>query len=244
MVVVGAWVAIFVGLAGIIGVNGMGKTAEDSIPDSRASQALEVMAKEFPSKKTVEGEQTLQLVFNPETGSVTDKAVAKQIGEVLDEAGDLPGVESVTNPLDPQHPYISSDESLAVSTLTYIGLDDAEQEASYEAALELQESAPDELGVELGGNLVPLGAEQGIGEIIGVLAAFLVLLVTFGSLRAAGANLFVAAVGVGVGLLGTFAYGALTTHRRQHHHPRLHARPRRGHRLRAVRRVPVPARGT
>lgn len=210
MVVVGTWVAVFVGLAGIIGVNGMGKTAEDSIPDSRASQALEVMAKEFPSKTTVEGEQTLQLVFNPETGSVTDKAVAKQIGEVLDEAGDLRGVESVTNPLDPQNPYVSSDESLAVSTLTYTSLDDAEQEASYDAALELQESAPDQLGVELGGNLVALGSEQGIGEIIGVLAAFLVLLVTFGSLRAAGANLFVAAAGVGVGLLGTFAYGALT----------------------------------
>jgi len=35
-----------------------------------------------------------------------------------------------------------------------------------------------------------------------------VLLVTFGSLRAAGSNLFVAAFGVGVGLVGIFAYGA------------------------------------
>ena len=75
-----------------------------------------------------------------------------------------------------------------MSTLTYVGLEEEEQETSYEAALGLQESAPEELGVELGGNLVPLGSEQGIGEIIAVLAAFLVLLVTFGSLRAAGAS--------------------------------------------------------
>jgi RND superfamily putative drug exporter len=210
MVVVIAWVALFLGLIGVIAVNGMGKSAEDTIPDSRASQALTVMEQEFPSEGTGEGSQTLQLVFNPEAGSVTDPAVAEEIREVLDEAGALPGLESITDPLDPQDPYISPDEDLAVSTLTFVVLDDEERETSYGAALALQESAPAELGVELGGNLVELGSEQGIGEIIGVLAAFLVLLVTFGSLRAAGANLFVAAFGVGVGLVGTFAYGALT----------------------------------
>lgn len=210
MVVVFVWVALFVGFAGVLAANGMGETAEESIPDSRASQALALMDEEFPSGGTDKESQTLQIVFDPEGGSVTDPAVAEQIQKVLDEAGTLPGLESITDPLDPASPHISPDESLAVSTLTYEGLDEAEQESAYDAALELQESAPAELGVELGGNLVALGSEQGIGEIIGVLAAFLVLLVTFGSLRAAGANLFVAAFGVGVGLLGTFAYGALT----------------------------------
>ncbi|MFW6774619.1 MMPL family transporter [Nocardioides sp. CPCC 205120] len=210
MVVVTAWLALFLGLAGVIAANGMGETAEDTIPDSRASQALAVMGEHFPSEQPAEDAQELQLVFAPETGSVADPAVAEEIQGLLDEASALPGLESITNPLDPENPYISPDGSTAVSTLTYVGLDEEQQEPSYEAALELQESAPDELGVELGGNLVALGSEQGIGEIIGVLAAFLVLLVTFGSLRAAGANLFVAAFGVGVGLIGTFAYGALT----------------------------------
>ena len=205
-VVVIAWVAVFAGLIGIIGVNGMGENAEDTIPDSRASQALELMYQEFPAAQSAEGTQTLQLVFHPDAAAVTDPAVAGQIQSVLGQAAALPGLESVSNPLDPATPYISPDQSLAVSTLTFAGLDEDGQQVSYDAALALQEAAPADLGVELGGNLIPLGApEQGPGEMMGVLAAFLVLILTFGSLRAAGANLLVAAFGVGVGMLGVFA---------------------------------------
>jgi len=210
LVVVIGWIAVFAGLAGILAVNGMGETADDTIPDSRASQALELMQEEFPGS-SADGAQTLQLVFHPDDGAVTDPAVAQRIQGVLDDAAALPGVESVSNPLDPEHPSISPDQTLAISTLTYTGLNDAGQETSYEAALELQEAAPADLGVELGGNLVPLGApEQGVGEMVGVLAAFLVLVLTFGTLRAAGANLLVAAFGVGLGMVGVFAYGSIT----------------------------------
>ena len=48
----------------------------------------------------------------------------------------------------------------------------------------------------------------GVGEVVGVSIAFLVLLLTFGSLVAAGANMLVAFAGVGVGTLGVLAYGA------------------------------------
>ncbi len=209
-VVVIAWVAIFAGLAGIIGVNGMGDSSEDTIPDSRATKALELMSQEFGSADSTADAQTLQLVFQPDAGTVTDPAVATQIEAVLADAAALPGLESVSDPLDAADPYISADQSVAVATLTYVGLDEDGQQASYDAALALQEQAPADLGVELGGNLVSLGApEQGAGEMMGVLAAFLVLILTFGSLRAAGANLLVAALGVGVGLLGVFAYGSI-----------------------------------
>ncbi|NYI59598.1 RND superfamily putative drug exporter [Cellulomonas soli] len=206
-----AWLAVFAGLAGVIGVNGMGESAPDTIPGSRSTQALELMAQEFPSAQTATDAQTLQLVFAPDGGTVSDPAVAEQIQAVLAQAAALPGLESVSNPLDPASPYISADQSVAVSTLTFVGLDEDGQQASYDAALALQEQAPTDLGVQLGGNLVAIGApEQGAGEMIGVLAAFLVLILTFGSLRAAGANLLVAAFGVGVGILGVFAYGSIT----------------------------------
>ncbi|MFZ2510424.1 MAG: MMPL family transporter [Gordonia sp. (in: high G+C Gram-positive bacteria)] len=210
MVVVGVWLAVLLGLTGMIAVNGMGDSAEDTIPGSRATQALERMDQEFPSAGGGEGTQELQLVFQPAGGSVSDPAIAEEIRAVVQEAGSLPDVGTVSDPFDPNGRYSSPDGTLAVSTLTYVGLDDTEQEVAYEAALKFQESAPADLGVELGGNLVPLGSEQGIGEIIGVLAAFLVLLLTFGTLRAAGANLLTAGVGVGVGLLGIFAYGSIS----------------------------------
>ncbi|WP_394552016.1 MMPL family transporter [Agromyces sp. MMS24-JH15] len=207
-----AWLAIFAGLAAVLVVgssNGTPGDSTDSIPDTPASLALDRMDAAFPA--AAEQGDTLQLVFRPAGGDVTEPATAAGIGEVLADAAELPGVVSVSNPFDPQQPYVSPDLDLAVATLQYGELTDAQQVADYDAAAALQESAPADLGVELGGNLVPLGApEPGIGEGIGVLMAFLVLALTFGSLLAAGVNLLLAVFGVGVGLVGVLAYGALT----------------------------------
>jgi RND superfamily putative drug exporter len=209
-VVVAIWVLLLAGLTGVLATGGNSESSEATIPDSRASQALELMSSEFPSAGEPAGD-TLQLVFDPSDATVTDPATQAAIREVLARAATLPGVVSVSDPFDPAQPYISSDEDVAVATLDYGTLAEDDQESSYEAALELQKSAPPELGVELGGNLVPLGAPAtGPGEGAGVIIAFLVLVLTFGSLRAAGANLLVAVFGVGVGLVGVLAYGALT----------------------------------
>lgn len=210
-VVIIAWVLVFTALIGVfaIGSSTSGNAAaETSIPDSPASLALERMNAEFPA--TEEAGPTLQLVFAPADGVVTDPSVATQINEVLAAAADLPGVQSVSDPLDPAHPYIAEDLSLAVATLEYGDLTADEEIEYYDAALAFRDDAPPGLGVELGGNLVPLGAPApGIGEGVGVIIAFLVLALTFGSLLAAGANLLIAVFGVGVGLTGILAYGAL-----------------------------------
>jgi RND superfamily putative drug exporter len=215
--VVLVWIVLFAGVTGVLAVNGSGESAPDTIPGSRSTQALEVMNEHFPTEGGASAEESrytsLQLVFHPADGAlVTDPAVAAEIAQVLAEAADLPDVQTVADPFDATSPYVSPDQTVAVSTLTYGPLDGKDaQEAAYEAALALRDDAPADLGVELGGNLVPLGApEQGVGEMLGVLMAFLVLLLTFGSMRAAGANLLAAVVGVGVGLVGVLAYGSIT----------------------------------
>ena len=212
MVVIGAWLLIFAGLIGTLIIGGnlaSPAAATDSIPDSPASQALDRMNDEFSASADATGD-TLQLVFQPDGGDVSDPAVSAQIADVLSDAAALPGVDAVSDPFDASRPYISEDGTLAIATLSYGDLSDAKQVSSYDAALELQANAPNDLGVELGGNLVPLGApEPGIGEGVGVIIAFLVLILTFGSLLAAGVNLLIAVFGVGVGLVGVLAYGAL-----------------------------------
>jgi RND superfamily putative drug exporter len=211
MVVFGAWILIFASLiaALVVGGNvGSPAAASTSIPDSPASQALERMNDEFPSTGDVAA-ASLQLVFQPDGGSVSDPAVAAEISVFLDQAASLPKVESVTDPFDVTRPYVSADQSIAVATVTYGDLTAAQQESAYNAALEFQENAPANLGVELGGNLVPLGAPApGAGEGVGVVIALLVLILTFGSLLAAGVNLLIAVFGVGVSLVGVLAYGA------------------------------------
>jgi RND superfamily putative drug exporter len=209
--VISAWLLILATLIGVFIVgSGIEKdAATTSIPDSQASLALERMNEEFPAAAT--SGDTLQLVLAPESGNVTDAATAREIESLLAEAAALPGVQSVSDPLDATQPYISEDLTLAVSTLTYGDLSADEEKEYYDAALELQENAPPSLGVELGGNLVPLGAPAtGPGEGAGVVVAFIILAFTFGSLLAAGINLLVAVFGVGVGLIGVLAYGALT----------------------------------
>lgn len=211
-VVIGAWLLIFASLIGTLVVasgNGSPGEASTSIPDSPASKALDRMNAEFPSSNDATGD-TLQLVFAPKSGDVTTASVEKRIAAVLADAASLPGVTSVSDPFDATRPSVSSDNTIAVATLSYGDVADDDQVAFYDAALKLQSQSSKALGVELGGNLVPLGAPApGIGEGAGVIIAFLVLVLTFGSLLAAGVNLLIAVFGVGVGLVGVLAYGAL-----------------------------------
>ncbi|MFD4420965.1 MMPL family transporter [Agromyces sp. NPDC058484] len=211
-VVIVAWLVIFAALIAVFAAgssSGSSAKAETSIPETGASLALERMNDEFPAAADADG-ATLQLVFHPESGDVTDPGITTEITRVVSEAADLPGVQSTSNPLDPAHPYVSEDLTLAVATLSYGELTEDEQKEFYDAALNVQENAPPALGVELGGNLAPLGAPApGPGEGIGVIIAFIVLALTFGSLLAAGANLLIAVLGVGVGLMGILAYGSL-----------------------------------
>ncbi|MFF1530847.1 MMPL family transporter [Cellulomonas sp. NPDC058312] len=209
LVVVVAWLAVFAALAGILAVNGSGESAQETIPGSRATQALDRMDDAFPAAEQTG--DTLQLVVAPTDAPVTDPAVVAQVEALLAQAAQLPGVESVSDPYDTAQPFVSPDQEVAVATLTYGALSETGQEDAYAAALAFQQDAPADLGVELGGNLVPLGApDPGIGEGVGVLVAFLVLMLTFGSLLAAGANLVIAVFGVGVGVVGVLAYGSLT----------------------------------
>lgn len=205
------WIFIFAALIAVFAVGSNSKSTENatiSVPDTQASLALERMNEEFPAAEGADG-STLQLVFSPDSDDVTDKSSRDEISGVIAQARDLPGVEDVSDPFDAKNPYVSEDKTTAVATLTYGELTEDQQEKYYEAALGLQEKAASDLGVELGGNLVPLGApEPGMGEGVGVLIAFVVLALTFGSLLAAGANLLIAVFGVGVGLIGILAHGS------------------------------------
>ena len=216
LIVVGAWLLIFASLIGLSAVgSGSSKpeaAAGQSASDTEAARTLERVREEFPAMGGGSGAaDKLELVFEaPEGAAVTDPVTADAIAGVLARAAELPDVTEVSNPLDPAALKVSADQRLAIATLSYAELGDtAQKEADYQAALDLRNDAPESVRAELGGNLLQTSApEPGPGEGLGVLVAFVVLVVTFGSLRAAGSNLLVAAFGVGVGVLGIFAYGA------------------------------------
>jgi RND superfamily putative drug exporter len=178
------------------------------VPGTPSSKAMEVLEEEFPAADSDTG--SLQLVIENPDGDVIEPEVMAEIVAALEEARDIDGVEAVSDPFDQTRPYISEDLSTAVATVTIDKDQDAEVATGH--IVEVAETLRDAgLNAEVGGSLGD-GVPEILGpsEIVGAALAFLVLLITFGSLVAAGANMFSALIGVGVGILGVLAFSAIT----------------------------------
>ncbi|WP_394525560.1 MMPL family transporter [Paenarthrobacter nicotinovorans] len=189
-----------------IAVNSPKGDAAASLPSTQASRSLDLLKKEFPSGDDGQDVKSLQLVIQTVDGaSAVNNA---EISHLLTQAKSLSHVQSVSDPFDATSPYVSADGDAVVADISYGEITDEQAHSAYEDVLKLAESAPSSLRVEVGGAIVPLEIELfGPGEAIGLVAAFLVLIINFGSLRAAGANMLVAITGVAVGAVGILSVG-------------------------------------
>jgi RND superfamily putative drug exporter len=121
----------------------------------------------------------------------------------------LKGAPEVVNAVDPfQAQSFSRDGTLALIQVSYgkqaFALTDADREALVEAA------HSSDLSVEIGGDAVRGAPETGATEVMGVAVAAVVLVITFGSLLAAGLPLLTALVGVGIGMGGLLTLSGFT----------------------------------
>lgn len=204
-----SWAAVLL-IAGTLALTGMKfGNGKFEIPGTESSTALQTVEKEFPQAAGSEnGRGTLQMVIvAPGAEHITD---AKNVGEVTrfaDVARQLDGVDSVSDPFNPATGMVSKDQSTAVFSVVYKALDDEQAEAAAEDLDRVVEAAHTAgFTAEIGGTITSEVPEiMGPSEIIGAIIAFIVLLITFGSFRAAGANMLSAVVGVGVGVLGVLA---------------------------------------
>ncbi|WP_369138351.1 MMPL family transporter [Modestobacter versicolor] len=207
--VVLVWLAVLVG--GGVGAATLGgeTTSTFSIPGQESTVALDRITEEFGAGGGVTARVVVQA---PDGGTLTSGPDAAALASLVAELGELPGVASATDPLDPAAPAVNADRTTAYSTVTYTagagGVTVAEQDALLEAVEEARDAG---LTVEVGGEALNETPEVGgPGEIAGVLLALLVLTVTYGSLVTAGMNLLTAVIGVGTGVLGiTIATGFL-----------------------------------
>ncbi|MCE0539737.1 MMPL family transporter [Kineosporia rhizophila] len=182
-----------------------------SMPGSESSRALDRMETHFPAAQESEDTGSLQLTLTNRTDSpIGVGANRRAVEQILEQAAGLPNVAAVSDPFDRQMPYVSPDKSTAVATISLTGVTDDNAEALHEQVVDLAEQAQG-LDVEVGGSLGAGGAGEGghASELVGIALSFVVLLVTYGSLVAAGANILMALVGVAVGLLGVLAFSAL-----------------------------------
>lgn len=209
--VIAAWLVVLA--AGVGGAVTLAGTTSDSfsIPGQESTTALQDIDREFGAGA---GGASAQVVVRPaDGGTFTAPDAVAALGRLTASLGQLPGVVSVTDPLDAATPSVNATQDTAYSTVTFgsaVGDVTAEEQDAINSLVAGSDGA-DGLTVAVTGQAVQETPEVGgLGEVLGVVVALLILAVTYGSLAAAGMNFLTAVLGVGIGVLGiTIATGFL-----------------------------------
>ncbi|GAX56112.1 MMPL family transporter [Streptomyces olivochromogenes] len=170
-----------------------------SVPGTEAQKAFDLLDQRFPGS-SADG-ATARVVFKaPDGEKITDAAnkaaVTRTIAGLKSSSDQL---ASATDPFTAKG--VSKDGTTAYSSVKYkvtsMELTDATRDS-----LKGVQAEPGHKGlvVEIGGDALQAPPETGPSEIIGVLVAAIVLVITFGSLLAAGLPLLTAIIGVGIGV--------------------------------------------
>ncbi|MEV4043637.1 MMPL family transporter [Streptomyces sp. NPDC049744] len=198
------WAAVLavVGLAGMTAPE-----AEEepfSMPGIESQEAFDLMEERFPGA-AADGATARVVFVSPNGEKVTATENKKAVEAAIAELGDGTQVASTVDPYESG--AVSEDGSTAYTTVTYkvdaAGLTDASRSHLTES---LEHARASGLTVEAGGDAMEdMGGPSGTAEAIGVSVAAVVLLITFGSLAAAGLPLLTALIGVGISLFAITA---------------------------------------
>ncbi|WP_210592400.1 MMPL family transporter [Streptomyces sp. GESEQ-35] len=200
--VLGVWLFVLAALITCVSVFGGKLDDRFSVPGTESQRALDSLSKTLPEASGA----SAQIVFTaPEGHRITDAPYTAAIARALAEAKKAPQVGDV---LDPRTSgAVSADRTTAIVQVQY-PVQVAEVRTSSVDAIEdaARGAEKDGLRTSVGGSVFgSKGVHVGPSEIIGVAVALLVLVVTFGSLLAAGMALLPALIGVAVGLAGLLA---------------------------------------
>ncbi|PBC63107.1 hypothetical protein BKI49_15390 [Streptomyces sp. Tue6028] len=169
-----------------------------SIPGTEAQKAFDLLENRFPGM-SADG-ATARVVFKAPSGEkMTDKANKATVKKTVKELASGSEVTSVADPFKAK--AVSKDGSVAYAAVKYtvsgMELKDSSKDALETAAQDARHAG---LTVEVGGDALQATPETGSTEIIGIAIAAVVLVITFGSLIAAGLPLLTALIGVGIGV--------------------------------------------
>ncbi|MFJ8113183.1 MMPL family transporter [Streptomyces sp. NPDC096132] len=175
-----------------------------TLPGAESQKAFDLLDERFPGGSS-DG-ATARIVFKaPEGQTMTTAANKAEVEKVAKEIAS--GSEQVASAADPYTAgTVSKDGSTAYISVTY-KVTAAEVDSDSHDALDktVEQARESGLTVEAGGNAVKVASHGAAAEVIGVIVAAIVLVITFGSLVAAGLSLLTALIGVGIGFLALTA---------------------------------------
>ncbi|MCS5713929.1 MMPL family transporter [Herbiconiux sp. CPCC 205716] len=189
-----------------------GQTQESfTIPGTESQQAIDKLDSLFPQAA---GAGATMVVSAPDGQNINTDPVKQELSDVADGIADLPQVASVVSPYSEYATdAISDDGTTALIKVQFDGPATDVKDSSLTALEDAGQKLVDEgMSVSYTGEVFQsTGFGLTITEVFGVVFAFVVLLVTFGSLLTAGLPLLSAVIGVGVAMGGITLAAAFTT---------------------------------
>lgn len=185
--------------------------ADDSgtsfMPGIEAQKAYDLIGERFPGADA-NGANARIVFVAPDGEKVTATDTRAAIDDFVAETDKGSQVASAVSPFEAD--AVSKDGSTAYAMVTYKVAADDLTDSSTDALRNAVDDARNKgVTVEVGGTaLATQPAAGGSAEAIGIGIAAIVLLITFGSLAAAGLPLLTAVVGVGVSMAGIIALGS------------------------------------
>jgi putative drug exporter of the RND superfamily len=199
-IVVAGWiVALIVGLV-VSGAVGTRYTTSFSLGNTESQRATDLLASDFPAQA---GDDDA-IVLHARDGRVTDPSIRARVQPVLARIARLPHVTGVASPYARGGAQrISRDGRIAFATVTFDRRANDLEKADVQRVISAAQGARSaQLQVELGGQAIQQAQQQSLGPAtaIGLVAAIIVLLITFGSALAMGLPIVTALLGLGTGI--------------------------------------------
>jgi RND superfamily putative drug exporter len=172
-----------------------------TLPNSDAQRAADLLDHSFPKQA---GDRD-SIVFRVSGDSVLNPAVRARMSTMFAEVAKLPHVAGVVSPYGgaTAGKAISKDGRIAFATVVFDEKANLLPKGAPERVVQVARAAAQPgLQVELGGQAIEMTEQSGFGisTAVGLIAAIVVLLLTFGSLIAMGLPIVTALFGLGTGL--------------------------------------------
>ena len=195
------WVVITAALVASVGRVGALTTNDQSLPGTDSQRATDVLADRFPPQQNGKS----PIVFHVESGTLDGGARKAAIGQAAKELAKLPDVVSAPSPFSQQGASGLSKDKATAFIPVLLGTSSADlTEREARSVLDTAERAARGTGMEvaaggsIGSKLSKPATES--SELVGIIAAMIILTFAFGTIVAMGMPIITAVIGLVVGL--------------------------------------------
>jgi RND superfamily putative drug exporter len=197
--VVCSWIVIAAGVLVVSQAVGRRDANNFSLPNTDSQRAVDLLKSSFPTQA---GDAD-QIVFRSRAGSLDQASARAAIVPMLRRIVTLPHVSSVVSPYAAGANAISRDGTIGFATVMFDQRANELPKGAIDRVIDTAKTArSSNLQVELGGQAIKQAQQAGLGfvTVVGIGAAILVLLISFGSFLAMGLPIVTALLGLGAGL--------------------------------------------